>query len=269
VAEISAQDVGATIDVPATGDEIAALGATMNDLLGRLQRALRHERRLVADAGHELRSPLAVLQVELELASHPGRTHEELVSAVSNAAEETRRLARLAEGLLFLAGSDERGVPLDRRQQDLEPLLAAAVEAGREPAALAEVSLRVEVEPGLSAPVDALRLRQAIDNLIHNAVRAAPAGTEVLLRAWPDGRSVHIEVSDRGPGFPVDFLPHAFERFRRADSARARQGGGAGIGLAIVREIAQAHGGIAEARNQSGGGAAVRLTLPAGEAQPA
>jgi signal transduction histidine kinase len=263
VAEISAQDPGATIDVPATGDEIAALASTMNELLARLQGALRHERRLVADAGHELRTPLAVLQVELELAAHPGRSHEELTVALANAAEETRRLARLAEGLLFLAGSDEGGVALDRHHQPLEPVLAAAAEAARDYGAEAGASVRVvvEAEPGLAAPVDALRLRQAVDNLLHNAVRAAPGGTEVLLRAWSEGPLVYIEVSDQGPGFPEDFLPHAFERFRRADSARTRQDGGAGIGLAIVRAIAEAHGGRAEARNQAGCGAVVGFTL--------
>jgi hypothetical protein len=263
VADISAHDPGATIDVPATGDEIAALGSTMNDLLGRLQRALRHERRLVADAGHELRTPLAVLQVELELASRPGRSHEELTVAVANAADETRRLARLAEGLLFLAGSDEGGVALDRRHQPLEPVLTAAADAARDQAAGGRVPVRLDAEPGLAAAVDGLRLRQAVDNLLHNAVRAAPEGSEVLLRAWVEGPDVHIVVSDEGPGFPEDFLPHAFERFRRADGARTRQDGGAGIGLAIVHAIVEAHGGATQASNRSGGGAVVGFTLPA------
>jgi signal transduction histidine kinase len=265
VAEISTHDPAATIDVPATGDEIAALGSTMNELLGRLQRALRHERRLVADAGHELRTPLAVLQVELELASRPGRSHEELTDALANAAEETRRLSRLAEGLLFLAGSDEGGVALDRRHQPLEPVLVAAAEAARDYAP-ESVRVEVEAEPALAAPVDALRLRQAVDNLLHNAVRAAPGGSEVRLRAWSDGPQVHVEVSDHGLGFPEEFLPHAFERFRRADGARTRHDGGAGIGLAIVRAIAEAHGGRAEARNQAGGGAVVGFRLPASAA---
>jgi signal transduction histidine kinase len=124
------------------------------------------------------------------------------------------------------------------------------------------VSLRVEAEEGLAAPVDALRLRQAVDNLLHNAVRAAPAGSEVVVRDWTDGGVVFVEVSDQGSGFPEDFLPHAFERFRRADGARTRQDGGAGIGLAIVRAIAEAHGGSAEVRNQDSGGAAVRIAFP-------
>ena len=263
VAEISAHDPGATIDVPATRDEIAALGATMNELLGRLQLALRHERRLVADAGHELRTPLAVLQVELELASRPGRSHDELRTALANAADETRRLARLSEGLLFLASSDERGVVLDQRHQRLEPILIAAAEAAADQAAGAGVSIDVEVDPALRVSVDGLRLRQAVDNLLHNALRVAPHGSEVLVRAWRDDTGVHIAVSDHGPGFPEGFLPHAFERFRRADSARGRHGGGAGLGLAIVKAIAEAHGGQAEAHNQDEGGAAVVLTLPA------
>jgi len=263
VADISAHDPGASIEVPTTRDEVAALGATMNDLLGRLQLALRHERRLVADAGHELRSPLAVLQVELELASRPGRSREDLATAIANAAEETSRLARLADGLLFLARSDEGGMTLDRRRQAVEPVILGAVAAAADQAAATGVTIRVDAPPDLAAPIDALRLRQAVDNLLHNALRACPPGSEVLVRAWADPASVHIEVSDHGPGFPEDFLPHAFERFRRADNVRGRHDGGAGLGLAIVRAIAEAHGGTASARNEAQGGAAVEVTLPA------
>jgi signal transduction histidine kinase len=181
---------------------------------------------------------------------------------VANAAEESRRLARLAEGLLLLASSDEGGMTLDRHPQAIRPVLRAAV-AAADPAAASGVSLHLDAPPGLVAPIDALRLRQAVENLLHNAVRVAPPGTEVLVRAWADPAGVHIEVSDHGPGFPEDFLPHAFERFRRADAARARHDGGAGLGLAIVAAIAEAYGGTVEARNQTGSGAAVRLTLPA------
>jgi signal transduction histidine kinase len=112
------------------------------------------------------------------------------------------------------------------------------------------------------ANVDADRLREAIDNLVDNALRFAPPGTEILLSANAVGTDLVIEVSDAGPGFPAEFLPHAFERFARPDSGRARDGGGAGLGLAIVSAIAQAHGGRATVGNQAAGGATIALELP-------
>lgn len=120
------------------------------------------------------------------------------------------------------------------------------------------------------AAIDADRLRQAVDNLLDNALRVAPPQTSVTLRAH-NGDQVVVEVLDAGPGFPEAFLPHAFERFRRADAARTREAGGAGLGLAIVQTIAEAHGGLAEAANRPDGGATVRILLlaskPAAEAR--
>ena len=110
--------------------------------------------------------------------------------------------------------------------------------------------------------VDSGRIRQAVDNLIDNALRFAPRGTEVDLCAAMAGQELVIEVRDRGPGFPPSFLPHAFERFARPDLGRARDAGGAGLGLSIVQAIAQAHGGRAVAANRDGGGGAVRLEIP-------
>jgi signal transduction histidine kinase len=217
---------------------------------------------LVADAGHELRSPLAVLQAELELAARPGRTREELVAAVENAAEETRRLTRLAGNLLLLAQHDE-GEPLAQlRPQPIAPVLREAIEGAAGRIQDAGVRLRLEVDDHLCAWVDADRLRQAIDNLLDNAIRMAPPASEVAIRGYLEKGSMVIEVSDCGPGFPDSFLPEAFERFRRADTARGRASGGAGLGLAIVRAIAEAHGGHAQATNRQSGGATVRIIVP-------
>jgi signal transduction histidine kinase len=110
--------------------------------------------------------------------------------------------------------------------------------------------------------VDPGRIRQAVDNLLANAARFAPAGSAIVLAAWHDGPDLRIEVRDGGPGFPESFLPHAFERFRRPDGGRSRDDGGAGLGLAIVQAICAAHGGRATAGNRPGGGATVSLWLP-------
>jgi signal transduction histidine kinase len=120
----------------------------------------------------------------------------------------------------------------------------------------------VEAAPELVATIDADRIRQAVDNLIDNALRFAPAGSQIKVTAMAQGPDLVIEVADAGPGFPAAFLPHAFERFRRPDEGRARPSGGAGLGLAIVAAIAGAHGGSAAARNGAQGGAIVSLDLP-------
>jgi signal transduction histidine kinase len=234
----------------------------MNELLGRLQGALARQRALVADASHELRTPFAVLRGELELASRPGRSREELAAAVEHAGEEAARLARITEQLLFLARSDEDRIQPRPELTDIVLLLTRSAEHAAARATAAGVRLTVDAPAGLVAEVDPDRIREAVDNLVDNALRFAPAGTPVVIAARAGGPGLVIEVRDRGPGFPPEFLPHAFERFARPDSGRARTDGGAGLGLAIVSAIAQAHGGRAAARNQPGGGGAVALELP-------
>ena len=267
VAAISERGGASSVQVPSTRDEVAALAGTMNSLLGRLQRALARQRAFVADASHELRTPLAVLQGELELAARPGRGLAELTEAVRNAGAEAQRLARLTDDLLLLARSDEDRLSLRPETADVGVLLTRSAERAGTRLAAAGVSCRVDVPPGTRARLDPGRIGQAVDNLVDNALRFAPAGSVIVLAARPvagqgGGRDLDIEVRDDGPGFPPAYLPHAFERFARPDSGRSRGDGGAGLGLAIVSAVAAAHGGTATAGNAPGGGAAVRLRLP-------
>ena len=262
VAAVSASGDRSSIEVPSTRDEIAALAGTMNELLGRLQRALARQRAFAADASHELRTPLAVLRGELELAARPGRSYQELTAAVRNAAAEAERLARLTDDLLLLARSDEDRLSLRPEPTDLAQLLTRSAELAGSRLAASGLTCRVDVQDGTYAEIDTDRIRQAVDNLVDNALRFAPGGSVVVLAARANGSDLDIEVRDEGPGFPPGFLPHAFERFRRPDSGRSRDDGGAGLGLAIVHAIAAAHGGAATARNRPGGGAVVSLRLP-------
>lgn len=263
-AALSEDDTGATLRVPGTHDEIAALAGTMNDLLLRLRRALARQRAFVADASHELRTPFAVLQGELELAGRPGRSREELSEAVASAADEASRLTRITDDLLLLAKGDEDKLSLRLESTDVASLLARSAEHATARATAAGVTCRVDAIAGLTAIVDAGRIRQAVDNLVDNALQLAPPGSQVVISAEIAGSSLVVEVRDSGPGFPPEFLPHAFERFRRPDQGRARSAGGAGLGLAIVQAIAVAHGGRAVASNRPEGGATVRLELPHG-----
>jgi hypothetical protein len=268
--EVAAQsecDEEPSLQVPNTGDEIAALASTMNDLLGRLHGALARQRAFVADASHELRTPFAVLRGELELAGRPGRTKQDLALAVSNAAAEAARLNRLTDDLLLLARSDSDRLALRLQRTDIGALLEQSAVHARQRAGPMGVACRVEVAVGAAVWLDPDRVRQAVDNLVDNALRFAPRGSEVVIsaRSTDEKGGATIEVVDSGPGFPVDFLPHAFERFRRPDSGRARSDGGAGLGLAIVSAVASAHRGRAIAQNRPEGGAAVSLVLPAND----
>ncbi len=263
VQALSGSEDAAGIRVPATRDELATLARTMNDLLARLHASLERQRAFVADASHELRSPLAVLRGELELAGRFGRTKEQLADAVASAAEEVTRLTDLVEELLLLARSDSAGIAIRPERVDVTALLHQVAGVNEHRAAAAGVRLSVSSPDDLPAVVDPLRLRQAVDNLVDNALRFAPRGSDVELLASVDATTLTLEVLDRGPGFPGEYLPHAFERFTRPTGDRSRAQGGAGLGLAIVDAIASAHGGSAAVRNRVGGGAAVRLELPA------
>jgi two-component system, OmpR family, sensor kinase len=266
LAEITEHHADARLHVPATRDEIASLAVTMNAVLDRLQHALVRQRVFVADAGHELRTPLTALKAELELAARPGRSRQALVSAVTTAAGDTERLIRLAEDLLLLARAEEGAAFLRPEHIDLAHVLSAAVRSFAAQAQTRQVTVTLDLGEQLRCVADAGRLRQAVDNLIGNAIRHAPPGSTVgvTARASRDGDhpAIVIEVRDQGAGFPADFLPHAFERFRRADTGRSRAQGGAGLGLAIVAAIARAHHGRVIAENSRSGGARVRIELP-------
>jgi signal transduction histidine kinase len=261
VAGLSERAVPDTVAVPKTHDEIAALATTMNELLRRLRRSLERERSLVADASHELRTPFAVLRGELELAQRPGRSRDELVTAVGVAAEEAARLNRIADDLLLLSRGDQGQIPVRPEVTNVYALLAGIAHHAEGRLRRLGITCNLDAPSHLRATLDPDRIRQAIDNLLDNAIRFSPAGSAIDLVARAHGTDLELSVDDHGPGFPSDFLPHAFERFRRPDSSRSRDEGGAGLGLAIVMTIAVAHGGSAKALNRPDG-ASVKVVLP-------
>jgi signal transduction histidine kinase len=268
-AELEARDAAGGLDVPLSQDEIGRLGATLNALLGRLHSALERERAFVADAGHELRTPLTVLRGELELARKPGRSRDELVETVNIASEETERLIRLAEDLLVLA-RDDNSADLRWTSFDLAKLLQDASSLAESMARGQSVFLEVRCPQPLIVDGDPDRIRQAVDNVLVNALRYAPPGSSVIVTgSRRDGRA-EVEVVDAGPGFSAELLPVAFERFRREDKVRTRGAldeishPGSGLGLAIVRNVLRSHGGEAQAFNRAdGGGARLLLSWPA------
>jgi signal transduction histidine kinase len=247
----------ARLPVPRARDEISRLAVTLNDMLARLHASFEHERRFVADAGHELRTPLALLRTELELALRRQRTPEELEAAIRSAAEETERLSRLAEDLLTIARADQGSLPIRLQPMDTAGLLAAIANRYRRRALEVNRSVRADVEGEVVVDADEARLDQALSNLVENALMYGDGPVELFARRR--NGVVELHVADRGAGFPPAFLDRAFDRFSRADDARHE--GGAGLGLSIVGLIAEAHGGVARAANRAGGGADVWVEL--------
>jgi len=259
-AEISAASLDERLPVPGSRDEVSRLGRTLNEMLARIEDGLARERRFVADASHELRTPLAQLKTELELALRHERSPDELKHAIRSAADQTDRLARIADDLLLLARSEQGLLPLRLEPTDVSDVMAAV--AGRfAPRAEAEArELSVAGDDSLVVRGDRLRLEQALANMVDNALRHGD-GRVVLWSAAANG-SVELHVVDEGPGFPPEFTAHAFERFSQAGDARA--GEGSGLGLAIVDAVARAHAGHAGAATRVEGGADVWISVPAG-----
>jgi signal transduction histidine kinase len=252
VAAMTEKDLAQRVPVPPARDEVGRLAETMNGMIARLQDAQGVQRRFVADASHELRSPLATIATGLELMQN-GTVDGSTVTALRG---ETSRLNKLVEGLILLARADERGLHPRREEVDLDEV--AELERGRptDGAVVAEVRavpVRVIGDRG--------QLARVVRNLVDNARRHARS--RVLVTVGRDGDTAVIEVSDDGPGVPAAERARVFERFVRLDDARARSDGGSGLGLAIVAEVVAAHGGSVEVTDAPGGGALFRVRMPA------
>jgi signal transduction histidine kinase len=241
------------LPVPVADDEVRELALTLNDMLSRLAAAGQRQRALVSDTAHELRSPIASIRTQLEVAlDHPGLQDWE--STARDVHADTLRLSRLAEDLLLLARLDERAVTGGRGRNlpvDLPALVADVV--SRYEAAKADVTGAPGQGPAPLVTGDRDSLDRLLVNLIDNAVRYA--GSQVTVAVCAEGEWAVLTVTDDGPGIPPGDAERAFDRFARLDSARSRdadEGGGAGLGLAIVRATAEAHGG--QARLEPGPG---------------
>lgn len=254
VAAIGGQQLTERVPVPAAKDEIGRLAMTMNEMLGRLEAAQRSQRQFIADASHELRSPIATIKAMGEtVVAHPDGALD--TSTAEAFVEEATRMERLVNGLLLLARADERGLAREQHDVDLDDLLAAERDRIRSTTSLA-VEAKIEAVRVSGSP---LQLAQAVRNLVDNAVRHARTSVALSVRA--DGGAAIIEIRDDGPGIPAAERKRVFDRFVRLDESRARDEGGTGLGLAIVEEVVRAHGGSVEVVD-SVRGAVLRVTLP-------
>lgn len=255
VAEISTSDLAERVPVPAGRDEIAALAVTMNQMLSRIEAGHRAQQRFLGDASHELRSPLATIISGLEVAeAHPHLLDAEL--AVNTLLPEAQRMHTLIEDLLLLARADEQS--LMRRKEVLALDEVAEVEVAR-CRRQARCAIDADIRPVRCAG-DPMAISRMIRNLVENAVRHATSRVYVEV-GGSDGTAI-LTVSDDGPGISPADRSRVFERFVRLDSDRARSGGGAGLGLAIVAEVVAAHGGSVTIAERPGGGTRMRVSLP-------
>ncbi|MFD4509602.1 sensor histidine kinase [Streptomyces sp. NPDC058457] len=256
VAEITGHALHRRVPVPAAQDEVARLARTMNATLDRLEDADVRQRRFIADASHELRSPITVLRTQLEVAlAHPDPAL--WPDLVSDALEDTVRLQDLASDLLLLARLDT-AEPVSRRPLDLAELCRTTVAARHGD----RLPVDTRLQPGLTVEGNRGWLVRLLTNLLDNAQRHADRRIELVLRADPDAGVAVLEVTDDGPGIPEADRERIFERFTRLDDARSRDHGGAGLGLAIARDIAhQHHGTLRVEPRPHGAGIVARLPL--------
>ena len=258
VETIGASDLHERVPVPVAKDEVAALATTMNHMLGRLETSAATQRQFIADASHELRSPLTSMRASLDVAQAIGGG-DAWVKAEPVLSDEVDRMTRLVGDLLLLARADEGAVPLHRVDVDLDDLMASEARRLRSQTALTITS---HIEP-VQVVADPERLAQALRNLIDNAVRFA--SQEVHLTVATTSGGAVMSVEDDGPGIPPDDRESVLGRFVRLDDHRARDHGGAGLGLAIASEIARLHGGRILVGESSLGGAQVSVLLPTSE----
>jgi heavy metal sensor kinase len=259
---ISERDLHRRVEVKVPPDELGELVDTFNSMLGRLESSFESLRRFTSDASHELRAPLALMRSEVEGALTRNRSREEYKRVLVALHGEVDHLSRLADHLLILARADAGALVPEIEDVDVADFLHEV--AARWETVAEQQGVRIEVGAPTAGRMgaDPRLIRRVLDNLLDNAVRHAPPGTAVQLRGYLSDGGWNLEVSDQGPGVPPERRDQLFARFARLDTARTRDGGGAGLGLALSAAIAQAHGGSLTLLPDGRPGAAFLLHVP-------
>ncbi len=253
---------------PHSHDELARLGGTLNAMLSRLEGSFASLRRFTADASHELKTPLTVLRSGIERAiTHP-KAPPEVMEVLEETLVEVNRMTELVDALLTLARADEGRAPLHLEPVQLQEVLGEVSETAGILGEQADVAVSVHVpDQPITLAVDRSRIRQLLMNLLTNAIKYTPQGGQVAIDCSRADAHVVLSVRDTGVGIAPGDLPHIFDRFWRADQARSRTGNrpGVGLGLAISKWIAEAHGGTITVQSRAGRGTTFTVTLPIGE----
>jgi heavy metal sensor kinase len=260
---IGGRNLEKRLEIGDAAEELAALAASFNELLARLDQSFESMRRFVADASHELRTPISVIRGEADVALSQERPAEEYRESLAIVLDESRRLSRLVDDLLNLARADAGRVQLQVREFYFNDLLAECCRSVQALAGARRIRLECR-NAGEDVPFrgDEELLRRLVVNLLDNAIRYTPEGGAVTASLEARGREVVVRVADTGVGIAPEAAPHLFERFYRADKARSREAGGFGLGLAIVQWIAESHRGAVALSSRPGAGSTFTVTLP-------
>jgi two-component system OmpR family sensor kinase len=245
-------------------DELGRLAETFNDLLGRLEASLTQQRQFMADASHELRTPVATARTAASVAlQQPSREERDYRETLEIVEQQTARLSRIVDDMFTLARADAGNYPMQRTPMYLDELLDDVVRAARVLAAPRDVSIEASGVRSAAYVGDEHLIHRLIVNLLDNAIRHAPTSSVVRAELKQTADGYAISISDRGPGIPPDIQPHIFERFYRGDASRQRsQSDGAGLGLALARWIATVHGGDVKLAHTSASGTTFEVQLP-------
>lgn len=253
---------GARIPDVSPDQELRDVTTILNEMLGRLETVFENERRFLADASHELRSPLTNVRGTIEVALRRPRSEVEYRETLGVSLAEIERLSRLVNALLTLSRADAGKLPFTFAPCQLAAVVENAVMAHASRAAERSVRLELAAPEPFEVLADADRLREVIDNLIDNALRYAPPGSAVVVSVRREGDRARLSVQDSGPGLSLDEQAHAFDRFYRADPSRARHSGGTGLGLSIAKAIVGAHRGRLSVQSAPGQGSTFLVDLP-------
>jgi len=260
---IGIQNLSQRLAVPPTGDELQRLAETWNDMLARLETAVKRLSQFTADASHELRTPIALIRTTAELTLRRERSLETYRGALTEIMAESERTSRLVEDLLLLARADAGLPALPLERVGLAPLVREICEQGQVLAEARQLQISADLpdDPVFVSANDAA-LRRLLLLLVDNAVKYTPAGGRITVSVGQDTAGATLAVRDTGIGIPDSALPHVFERFYRADDSRNRDAGGAGLGLSIAKWIAERHHASLEAESVLGQGSTFRVRFP-------
>ena len=259
---ITADRLSERLPVGNTRDEVGRLAVVFNETLARLEQSFDRLRRFTADASHELRTPLTAIRTVGEVGLREPRDPAAYREVIGSMLEEVDRLSRLVDSLLLLSRADAGQVPLEVERLEASALLRSVAEPLSVLAEEKGVRIALDGTGPLDLDGDRSLLRRLLVNLLDNAIRESPAGATVRLAARAAGPDAVFEVADEGPGIPAEHRERIFDRFFRVDESRAREAGGAGLGLAIARWAVEAHGGRIEVDSSVGKGSTFRVVLP-------
>lgn len=266
---IGIHGTGERLPIIASGDELERLSLSLNQMIGRLEDALAHIHRFSADVSHELHTPLTILRGELEPIVQLPNLDRIFSDAVGSALEEIDRMSQIVDSLLAISRLDSGGARIESTQVDLSELVSSTTDQMRLLADERQITITCSSSGQVQVSADPVRLKQVIVNLLDNAIKYTQTGGHIHTFAFIDGGFGVLEVADDGIGIPEESQPHVFERFYRADKARSRGSGGAGLGLSIVKAICSAHAGAVSLTSQEGVGTTVRVALPLNSPIPA